>query len=66
MTGNGRTGRPKSQNPLGENVPVRLQPEIKASLVAEAEENSMALSTLCRQILVKHVREKRTNRQVND
>ena len=61
MTGNGRTGRPRSEKPLGENVPVRLRPEIKAALVEEAEENSIALSALCRQILVKHVREKRAN-----
>lgn len=49
-------GRPKSEKPLGDNVPVRLPPEIKAALQKEADEKSLPLSTLCRSILAEHVR----------
>jgi len=49
-------GRKKSETPLGDNVPVRLPPDVKEQLQAEADQKGLPLSTYCRTILVEHCR----------
>jgi len=43
--------RPKSENPLADNVPVRLPPEEKDFFQMEAKKKSLPLSTYLRMIL---------------